>query len=287
MFTAVMKNGTKLSATDAITVGGEDFFCPGCGTKVILRNGLVKIEHFSHNPGNSCTYAGESMLHIQMKSQIFGNLQRYIGSKVRFIELEKQLGNCRPDIYIEGKKSPVAIEVQASALTAEQILQRTARYHELGINVLWIVPYDSSRITVHGPFPNREAYATLKLKEYERIIAQMYFKTLTLWNVHRPSGMGFMAYRLGDTFTDGAEFYDKEWGEQKSYAPKRLKTIKEIEVIRDYIQLSDFRPQTMAAFRMPMARYQLPARKLMVFDWKKDPGDNIPGGQILIQHSDD
>src|SRR4051812_133908 len=128
MFTAVTKAGNKLTATEAALYAKQNYFCPNCGGDVNLRNGLVKIEHFGHNPGNSCEYAGESLLHIQMKSQIFRNLTENIGSKVKNIELEKPLGNCRPDVFIEGNKKSIAIEVQASILSPEQILNRTSKY---------------------------------------------------------------------------------------------------------------------------------------------------------------
>lgn len=254
-------------ATEAIQYGKQNYFCPNCGGGVNLRNGLVKIEHFAHNPGNSCEYAGESLLHIQMKSQIYKNLIERIGSKVKNIELEKPLGNCRPDVLIEGKKKSIAIEVQASVLTPEQILGRTSRYHEKGINVLWVVPYESDRI-ISSYRRGEEDYRTLRLKEYERIMMYLYFKTLIAWNVNRDYKKGFIAMKLKDAYTDGTEFYSQD-GEYQSFDSKKLKTIKEIGVTRAEVQISDFQPQSFEPFPMPMAKYDLPARSIMVYDWRK------------------
>jgi len=267
MFTALAQDGRKLTASEAAMHAKQNYFCPNCGSGVNLRNGLVKIEHFGHNPGHSCEYAGESLLHIQMKSQIHKNLIESIGSKVKNIELEKPLGNCRPDVFIEGRKKSIAIEVQASTLTPEQILNRTARYHVKGINVLWVVPYESDRIT-NSYRPGQQDYRTLRLKEYERIMSYLYFKTLVAWNVNRSYTKGFIVMKLKDAYGDGAEFYTQD-GEYQSFDGKKLKMIKEIEETHADVQLPEFQPRSCKPFSMPMANYDLPARSIMVYDWRK------------------
>ncbi|MBS1631477.1 MAG: hypothetical protein JST10_02780 [Bacteroidetes bacterium] len=186
MLTALTKSGRKVTATEAITFGG-DYYCPGCKEPVILRNGYVKEEHFAHHANTFCTYSGESVLHRKMKSQIYSNLQETIRGKVKAIEMEKPLLGCRPDIFVEGTRESIAIEVQTSSLTAEEILRRTEQYCGLGIYVLWVIPFERDRVYKYDPLSKKYELDSIRLKEYERVMSALYFKSLVLWDVKRPS----------------------------------------------------------------------------------------------------
>ncbi len=137
------------------------------------------------NPGNSCEYAGESELHLRMKQQIYENLQELIGKRAKILELEKALDGCRPDIYIEGKQTKTAIEVQTSALTPEAILYRTSRYYSKGIYVLWVVPYDQEHYTKFNEKLGTRTLVAFRVKEYERIMLYCYYKNLIAWDVKK------------------------------------------------------------------------------------------------------
>ena len=146
-------------------------------------------------------------------------------------------------------------------------MSRTSKYHDRGINVLWVVPYESNRIA-DSYKPGQQDYRTLRLKEYERIMSYLYFKTLVTWNVNRSYSKGFIIMKLKDAFSDGSEFYTSD-GEYQSFDARKLKMIKEIETIRPEVQLTDFRPRSCKPFSMPMAKYDLPARSIMEYDWRK------------------
>lgn len=143
--TQIGEKTVSVIADHAVLLGGV-YHCPSCKGEVTLKSGYVRIPHFAHKVATSCEYAGESILHIKMKQQIYDHLEATIKGKVVSIELEKPLGIIRPDVYIEGKKHRIGIEVQASVLTPAQILERTRRYHKLGIHVLWVVPFEKSRL---------------------------------------------------------------------------------------------------------------------------------------------
>ena len=46
---ALNKNGERVFAED--TNISEEYFCPICGNKLILKNGDINITHFSHYSG--------------------------------------------------------------------------------------------------------------------------------------------------------------------------------------------------------------------------------------------
>jgi competence CoiA-like predicted nuclease len=268
MFTARSKPGITVTARDA-EKANKPFYCPNCESEVTLRRGYVRLEHFAHMAASSCEYAKETELHIQMKLQIFKNLSDTIGSQVKSIQLEKPLGIIRPDIYIEGKKKNIGIEVQASALTPEQIISRTKFYFSKGIYVLWVVPYDEKRFYKYNNITNRMVLSPFRVKEYERIICQMYFKTMILWDIERDPENGFMAFKISDCYTEGTEFYDRDYGELRSFAPRKQKTMKLVDSIQPYLELGDLQPKIINSFSMSMAGYDLPKRNLMIYNWLK------------------
>jgi competence protein CoiA len=104
---------------------------------LILRKGEVVTHHFAHRRLSSCSMGGESIEHAECKQAIYDGLRAH-GLDCY---LEKGLEGCRPDILMEGKHNRVAIEVQISRLTIEEITRRTAHYAELGIYVLWLSPW--------------------------------------------------------------------------------------------------------------------------------------------------
>jgi len=264
--TQVDGNVVSIIAEHAAFLGGA-YHCPKCEAPVTLKNGLVKIAHFAHKAAASCEYAGESMLHIKMKQQIYKQLEATIKNRVVSLELEKPLGIIRPDVYIEGKKHKIGIEVQASVLTPAQILERTRRYHKLGVHVLWVVPFEKKRLMtfdpkiIRGPSP-----LSIRLKEYERVVSYMYYKTIILWNVDRDPAQGFMAYKLEDSYTDASEYYDSD-REYQYHAPKPHKMLRIIGKKKDSIQLPELMPTIGKEFPMPKAGYTLPWRSILTYRW--------------------
>lgn len=111
--------------------------CPACGEPVILKRGRQVTAHFAHKPGSACGLAGgESTEHRQCKYELFETLSN--DSRVTRLALERGLGSVRPDLsaYVNG--APVAIEVQISNLSMDEIARRTVEYHRKKIAVLWL-----------------------------------------------------------------------------------------------------------------------------------------------------
>lgn len=253
---------------------GGAFQCPNCREPVSLKAGDIVVAHFAHRVGAVCAWAGESREHAQTKRAIYDMIAGGIAASGRqadySVELEKNLGPARPDVWLDDRARGVrvAIEVQASALTAETILERTARYRRLATHVLWVVPYDRSRFRPSGQFGAQ--HGEIRLKAYEKIVSQMGFKTLVAWDLDPSAPRGFTAMRLGDTYGEGSDFYDSN-GDQQSFEGRRRKTVKGVTELRTGVKLGHLSPTFAKEFFGRGLKYALPERLVMTYDWRKDP----------------
>lgn len=123
------------------------FYCQECFSDAVLRKCTEKRDHFAHKARLSPVIGPqEGALHKNCKNELVALLQeRFPDGKwavERTIEekKEKGLAELRPDISGRIRGTPVAIEVQASALTPTKIIKRANEYTKRGIYLLWIVP---------------------------------------------------------------------------------------------------------------------------------------------------
>lgn len=138
MLCAIRKSdGQTVAAYDERKENGP-FRCLECGDPVSLKTGQNRINHFAHENPVARHYAeGESDEHWQCKMEIYEALKKL--PHVRDAELERPLGTNRPDIFARINGVPVAIEIQISNLSLENIMQRTIEYHRKDIYVLWLL----------------------------------------------------------------------------------------------------------------------------------------------------
>lgn len=162
-------NNVKLIARDAQKTDGP-FSCPVCNTPVTLKKGNKKIHHFAHKPPVTCSYGqGETLAHQQAKISIFDALQN--NGNVKNLELEKVTGfGSIADVYAEINGQKVAIEIQRSILSTNEIAERTKRYQQNNVAVLWIV--------LQRPNHNPNKYSPSQM---ERWIHAAYMKRLYFW----------------------------------------------------------------------------------------------------------
>lgn len=115
------------------------FFCPVCEDKVILRAGEKVIAHFAHAKNTDCPTAGggEGAYHEQGKLQLY----RWLCNQGIHVGLESYLPAIRqrPDLLIQFKEKIIAIEYQCTKVANEEIINRTAGYHQSGIHVIWLL----------------------------------------------------------------------------------------------------------------------------------------------------
>lgn len=137
MLTANNQNNIKIYAWEASK--DEVFYCPECHNEVILKQGKIREHHFAHKVDADCPYRlGETELHLRIKREIYEALKNE--PNCYRPELERVLNGVRPDISLFIGHEPVAIEIQRSDINVDLIIQRTTRYTQLGINLLWILP---------------------------------------------------------------------------------------------------------------------------------------------------
>lgn len=143
MLIAINNEGTATLATFAERK--NRFTCPGCGAKVVLKKGDLKVAHFAHLKNSICSrYSeGETVEHLQGKL----NLYNWILSKGIEAKLEVFLPEIsqRADILITVDQTVIAVEYQCSKISIDEVCSRTMGYHQLGISVIWIA---GSKLTV-------------------------------------------------------------------------------------------------------------------------------------------
>jgi competence protein CoiA len=163
-----ISNGVKVEAR-ATTRADAPFACPKCEKEVVIRKGHIRVHHFAHKPPVTCAYGtGESEAHRRCKVAIYDELRA--SDLASACELEKDFGPVVADVYAVISRTPVAIEVQISALTLEEIITRTRAYEHLGISLLWL-PQHSEAIATSRYAP----------RVWERWLHAAYFGRVYYW----------------------------------------------------------------------------------------------------------
>jgi competence protein CoiA len=113
------------------------FACPRCRRELVLRKGRIKVHHFAHKPPVTCALGvGETDQHLRAKLAVFDALRQE--SNVTELELEKDFGTSVADVFARISGTLVAVEIQRSAVSVNDIVARTKNYHRLGVTVLWV-----------------------------------------------------------------------------------------------------------------------------------------------------
>lgn len=146
MLTAKTKDGRKLclgfeykKETLLYLRKKEEFFCPVCGERVILKLGVKKIFHFAHKGGTACRdfIENESEAHLKGKLQLF----QWLKSQKIPTELEyydNEIGQ-RPDMMFVYNGRKYAVEYQCSAIPEQLFMKRTSQYLQYNYTPIWIL----------------------------------------------------------------------------------------------------------------------------------------------------
>jgi competence protein CoiA len=129
-------NNSKVFARN-VTKADAPFSCPGCHGELTVKKGNIKTHHFAHKPPFNCSRGqGETEAHRKCKEEIY--LSLLARQNVSNADMEVDIGTSVADVFCHINGAPVAIEIQKSDVTVNQITSRTQNYHAQGINVLWI-----------------------------------------------------------------------------------------------------------------------------------------------------
>ncbi|UQD51423.1 competence protein CoiA [Bacillus methanolicus] len=147
MLTARRKNGELFSLGDFQNrellrqhYKKEEFYCPVCRQKVILKIGSKKIAHFAHQKEQSCSwdhYERESDYHLAGKLKLYEWLKKE-GAKPALEPFLPEIRK-RPDILFLHDNKKYVIEFQCSVIPEEIIRKRTESYIVNGFIPIWII----------------------------------------------------------------------------------------------------------------------------------------------------
>ena len=102
---------------------------------------MIVVPHFAHRPDSSCSFStGESMRHLEMKSQIGKLFEKT--PLFPSVSYEVPFGLARrADVVLPDN---IVVECQVSPISIEEIIARTLGYNEHDHAVLWV--FDQERI---------------------------------------------------------------------------------------------------------------------------------------------
>jgi competence CoiA-like predicted nuclease len=257
---------------------GQNYTCPCCKKQVIHHKSSseIKIGHFKHKIKQSeCANRHESKEHIEAKVGIYKYLQNEWVSSFELMELERWICNntIRPDIYIETRKgTKIAIEVQASSLTVDEIIQRTMRYHKNNIYVFWVLIFNFSRFYEHSSYSESGFIPTnrLRLKSFELFLSELQCNKLFLWS-NRDKNNGFIGTYLSEHRQEDREF--RKEGTDYYYEGKPSKVLRCVDCISYNLSLKDFIPVKTKGYSCRSLGIFLPESSILVT--KRRPFQNL------------
>lgn len=133
MLVAMDKDKNRYIAENAEKI--RDYFCRDCEEKVIIKKGNIKIHHFAHYPDSKCEYSiGESFEHEKSKETI-AKILKDTGSQIE-LEYKPENINRRADVFVFDWN--LAIEIQYSPISEEELNERTKDYKNSGYRVVWL-----------------------------------------------------------------------------------------------------------------------------------------------------
>lgn len=113
----------------------QEYFCPACGGKVLLRQGRKLRTHFAHESLKDCLFSfeNESPEHLNNKEVLYKWLKNETTVQLEYpIQEIKQIA----DVFVNSK---LALEVQCSYLSKETLKERSEGYRNQGFQVLWLL----------------------------------------------------------------------------------------------------------------------------------------------------
>src|SRR5258708_2380636 len=159
-----------------VTKKDGPFFCPECNGEVRVKKGTKNVHHFAHIPPTTCIYGeGETELHRKAKMELFQALSQY--DELSEVQLERDLGEVRPDVSFVCHNTLFAIEVQASNLDWNEISRRTSIYEQKSIPVLWTPPYPDNMFKKR----DKDNIPRYTPKLWEKYLHAMYFGKIFYW----------------------------------------------------------------------------------------------------------
>lgn len=171
---AIDKNGKRVCIENVDD--NQDYFCPICGQKLVLKRGKIVVHHFAHLPNSQCHdswHYDMSDWHMRWQSRFPLDTQEIVKVK----DGQKH----RADVLLEDKK--VVYEFQHSPLSPEEFEDRNRFYNSLGYKVIWIFDlseqFDTENIynyknNLYKWIRPKRTFDNFTIKEYPNV--ELYFQ---------------------------------------------------------------------------------------------------------------
>ena len=143
MLFAIDKEGNRIHINYALR--GQEYVCPCCEEKVVLKKGNIRKYHYAHHSGSMC----RDGWHYDM-SDWHQEWQNKFPSQYQEIVKELNGKKHRADVLIEDKK--IVFEFQHSALSSDEFYDRNIFYNTLGYKVIWV--FDEIEQYISGKIDN-------------------------------------------------------------------------------------------------------------------------------------
>lgn len=146
LLTANTKNGGRICLANGYSRASleywrehEEFFCPICGGRLMIKLGEKRIFHFSHlrHACEESNFERESDYHLAGK----GALYRWLLRQNIPVALEQYdpIIRQRPDITFQYENRLYALEFQCSTIPESLLINRTENYFKAGYIPIWIL----------------------------------------------------------------------------------------------------------------------------------------------------
>lgn len=199
-------DGQKYIATECFD-RALDYRCPVCNAPMILKRGTRKHPHFAHEAHSACEVSGETLEHLKAKAFMYKGLKN--NPAVECVDAEcTRFEGIRPDIAFKpyGMKRWIGIELQRSGISELEILQRSHRYEEAGVYLLWVTTekmYKKILAVVSDEFPE------ISLSAQARMFITLHDALVVF------TGDDLMAFRFENATREreGYNYYDGPTGE--------------------------------------------------------------------------
>ena len=118
----------------------HDVYCPeafgGCGDRLIVRVGEVRVPHLAHYGDRRCDWSTESDRDMHLRIQLL--LRDWAIQQGYEASIEYVLEHARTDLRISKGDKAHHVEVQLSPIPTDEMVQRTLRYAATGATVTWL-----------------------------------------------------------------------------------------------------------------------------------------------------
>lgn len=117
----------------------EQFYCPQCHEKVILKIGTKRIHHFAHQKGSDCSESFERESEYHMAGKL--NLYKWLKGLGLSPKLEPYFSDIkqRPDISFIYEGKTYCLEFQCATISEEVFVKRTVGYTQNFLYPIWIL----------------------------------------------------------------------------------------------------------------------------------------------------